>query len=82
MPDGYTGFQDEAGRLWDVLWMASLAARRNREADRLTMCVHVRDIRKDLHDSMAPPRKHFSIVALSGGAAGEPVITIMFPEDD
>ena len=81
LPDGYLGYQDEKGRLWDVVWMASHAARRNRNADRVTMCVHVRDIRKDLRDSMAAPRKHFPIVAIGGGDAGT-VITIMFPEDD
>ena len=80
LPDGYSGYQDEKGRLWDVVWMASHAARRNRNADRVTMCVHVPDIRKDLRDSMAAPRKHFPIVAIGGGDAG--VITIMFPEDD
>ena len=82
LPEGYRGYQDEKGRLWDVIWMASHAARRKRNSDRVTMCVHVRDIRKDLRDSMAPPRKHFPIVAIGGGDAGEPVITIMFPEDD
>ena len=82
LPDGYRGFQDERGRLWDVVWMASHAARSNRNTDRVTMCVHVRDIRKDLHDSHRPPRKHFPILAIGGGDAGEPVITIMFPEDD
>ena len=46
------------------------------------MCVLVRDLRKDLRDSMNPPRKHFPIVAIGAGDAGEPVITIMFPEDD
>ena len=82
LPQGYSGYQDEKGRLWDLIWMASHAARRNRNTDRVTMCVHVRDIRKDLRDSMAAPRKHFPIVAIGGGDAGEPVITIMFPEDD
>ncbi len=82
LPDGYRGFQDEKGRLWDVVWMASHAARLNRDIDRFTMCVLVRNIRKDLHDSHSTPRKHFPIVAIGGGDAGEPVITIMFPEDD
>ena len=52
------------------------------DRDRVRMCVLVRDIRKDLRDSMNPPRKHFPIVAIGAGDAGEPVITIMFPEDD
>ena len=29
-----------------------------------------------------PPRKHFPIVAIGAGDAGEPVVTVMFPEDD
>ncbi len=82
LPERYRGYQDEKGRLWDVIWMASHAARRNRNSNRVTMCVHVRDIRKDLRDSMAPPRKHCPIVSIGGGDVGEAVITIMFPEDD
>ena len=82
LPEGYRGFQDEAGRLWDVLWMAITYARANRDKDRFTMCVHVRDIRQDRRDSQRPPRKHFPVVAIGPGDQGEPVITVMFPEDD
>ena len=82
LPEGYCGFQDEAGRLWDVLWMARHYARRASDRDRVTMCVLVRDIRKDLRDSNRPPRRHFPVVAIGAGDAGEPVATIMFPEDD
>ena len=82
LPEGYRGFQDERGRLWDVVWMAHHYARRASNTDRVTMCVLVRDIRKDLRDSSRPPRKHFPIVAIGGGDQGEPVATVMFPEDD
>ena len=82
LPEGYRGFQDERGRLWDVLWMAITYARANRDKDRFTMRVHVRDIRKDLRDSQRPPRKHFAVVAIGSGDQGEPVITVMFPEED
>ncbi len=82
LPDGYQGFQDERGRLWDVLWMARHYALRASSSDRVRMCVLVRDIRKDLRDSNRPPRKHFPIVAIGGGDDGGPVITVMFPEDD
>ena len=82
LPDGYQGFQDERGRLWDVLWMARHYALRASNSDRVRMCVLVRDIRKDLRDSHRPPRKHFPIVAIGGGDQGEAVITIMWPEDD
>ena len=82
LPEGYRGFQDERGRLWDVLWMARHYALRASDSDRVRMCVLVRDIRKDLRDSNRAPRRHFPIVAIGAGDAGEPVITVMFPEDD
>ena len=82
LPEGYLGFQDERGRLWDVLWMARHHALRASNSDRVRMCVLVRDIRKDLRDSKRPPRRHFPIVAIGSGDRGEATITIMFPEDD
>lgn len=82
LPKGYRGFQDEAGRLWDVLWMARHYALRASDRDRVTMCVHVRDIRKDLRDSNRAPRKHFPILAIGSGDAGEPVMTVMFADED
>ena len=82
LPDGYQGFQDERGRLWDVIWMARCYALRASNTDRVTMCVLVRDIRKDLRDSNRPPRRHFPIVAIGAGDEGEAVVTILFPEDD
>ena len=82
LPEGYLGFQDEGGRLWDVLWMARHHALRASDSDRVRMCVLVRDIRKDLRDSCRPPRRHFPIVAIGAGDRGEAAITIMFPEDD
>ena len=82
LPEGYRGFQDEAGRLWDVLWMAHHYACRATNSDRVRMCVLVRDIRKDLRDSNRPPRRHFPIVVIGAGDDGRPAITIMFPEDD
>ncbi len=82
LPEGYQGFQDERGRLWDVLWMARHYALRASDSDRVRMCVLVRDIREDLRDSNRAPRKHFPIVAIGAGDEGEPVVTVMFAEDD
>ena len=82
LPEGYRGYQDERGRLWDVLWMARHYALRASNRNRVTMCVLVRDIRKDLRDSHRAPRRHFPIVAIGDGDGEEPTITIMFPEDD
>lgn len=82
LPEGYKGFQDESGRLWDVVWMAHHYARRAPNSDRIRMCVLVRDIRKDLHDSHRHPRKHYPVVAIGAGDNSEPVITIMWPDED
>ena len=82
LPEGYRGFQDEAGRLWDVLWMARHYALRASGSDRVRMCVLVRDVRKDLRDSNRAPRRHFPIVAIGADDEGRPAITIMFAEDD
>ena len=49
LPEGYTAVSRTSdGRLWDVLWMAHHYALRASNSDRVTMCVLVRDIRKDL----------------------------------
>ena len=82
LPEGYRGFQDERGRLWDVLWMARHYALRASGSDRVRMCVLVRDVRKGLRDSHRSPRRHFPIVAIAAGDDGGPAITITFPEDD
>ena len=63
--------QDERGRLWDVVWMASLAARRG--ADTYTIVATMADGRK----------RRVTLVGVAGpGDDGEPIVTIMFPEDD
>ena len=82
LPEGYLGFQDERGRLWDVLWMARHYALSASNSGRVRMSVLVRDIRKDLRDSNRLPHKHSAIVVIGAGDENQPVITIMFPEDD
>jgi hypothetical protein len=68
--------QDETGRLWDVLAMAHLAARGRPDSDRLSFSVlrigsgHLR-----------PSRVTLALV-IGPGDQGEPVITIMQPEED
>jgi len=69
-------YQDEAGRLWDVLWMARLAARRGGERLAYQLyCVPrggrgVRARLTTLHMHIGP------------GDQGEPVITILMPNED
>jgi len=73
VPPGVVG-QDEAGRLWDILWMFSLAARRAAGA-LLAFELYVRN------DNRKPRRVQLKAIC-GPGDAGEPVITIMLPEED
>lgn len=75
VPQGLEGVQHERARLWDVLWMASLAARRSPDGStRLPFKVSVLT-RDQLHQTL-------SLLADVGPGDGwEPVITIGFPSD-
>ena len=72
VPRGTT-CQDQSGRLWDVVWMLYLAIRRSR-GDRLTYSLLVRKGRRLYKRTLS---------AVCGpGDEGEPVITVMLPEED
>ena len=68
-------YQDESGRLADVLWMCYLAAQKT-EGNQCLFTVY--RISKGAAEPTAIKLK--SIV--SGGDDGEPVLTIMLPEED
>lgn len=59
------------GRLWDVLWMASLAARRGSEQITFSLIL-------PYHRATMATLK----MVCGPGDEGEPVITIMLPEED
>ena len=69
--------QDMAGRLWDVLWMGFIGARRNTNSAtflyKLTVVPRPGYGRKRLRTLKC---------MITGGDQGEPVITIMLPEED
>jgi hypothetical protein len=70
--------QDEAGRLWDVVFMAHNAIRRSRAGGtRLLFQLHVRNTNR--HGT--PPLVTLALVTGPGDNA-EPVVTIMLPEED
>jgi len=77
VPPGVTG-QDEAGRLWDILWMLRFAIRRARPGvDRLPVALYVRN------DNRAP--KLVKLVATCGALDiddPQPAITMMMPDED
>lgn len=80
--------QDVKGRLWDLLWMFSVAARRCRNTHIVFFSVLFEIIREDgmWADLPLPARiiqKEVRMKAICGpGDQGEPVITIMLPEED
>lgn len=76
VPEGCEGVQDESGRLWDVCWMAMVAARRAGASDRVQVEVLV--VRRK--GGAAELQK--LVMAIGGGDQGEPVLTVMYPEDD
>jgi len=69
--------QDETGRLWDVLWMAWLAAKANKDADRASFTVN----RVPRDSRTGQPTQVTLLLDIGPGDAGEPVITIGFAED-
>jgi hypothetical protein len=69
--------QDEKGRLWDVLWMLRCAIGRGGSGSEISFGVHVRnDNRED-----TPPLVRLK-AACGPGDAGEPVVTVMLPDED
>ena len=77
VPEGVTG-QDEAGRLWDVIWMTRFAILRSHgHNDRLPVALYVRN------DNRAA--KLIKLIATCGALDmddPQPAITILLPDED
>ena len=77
VPPGVTA-QDEAGRLWDIVWMLRFAIRKARPgADRLPFALYVRN------DNRAA--RLVKLVATCGPLDiddAQPAITVMMPDED
>jgi hypothetical protein len=69
--------QDESGRLWDVLWMAKLAAGAARRGDQTPFKLH----RVPRDGKTGEPMPVTLLLDIGPGDEGEPVITIGFAED-
>ena len=78
VPPGVTG-QDEAGRLWDVVWMLRFAIIRSQPGtSRLTVALYVRN--SDSH-----PARLVKLIATAGAVDIDdpaPAITVMLPDED
>ena len=70
-------YQDESGRLWDVLWMARQAARKG-QGPRLAFQLY----RVPRGGRGKSPRLVTLSMVIGPGDDGEPVITIMMPGED
>ena len=77
VPEGVTG-QDEAGRLWDVVWMTRFGILRARPgADRIPVAFYVRN---DNHRA-----KLVKLIATCGSLDmddPQPAITVIMPDED
>jgi hypothetical protein len=69
--------QDEAGRLWDVLWMLLLAIRRSDGGPEVRFGVHVRNDNRE----RTPPLVRLKAVC-GPDDDGSPCITVLLPEED
>ena len=69
--------QDEAGRLWDVVWLLRLAVGRSDGGPEVRFGVHVRDDNRE----GTPPLVRLRAVC-GPGDQGEPVVTVLMPEED
>jgi hypothetical protein len=71
-------FQDEAGRLWDLVWMLACAARRGPSGkDTIRFALHVRNDNRE----RTPPLVRLKAVCGPGDDSA-PVITVMEPDED
>lgn len=77
VPEGVTG-QDEAGRLWDIVWMTRFAILRARPGcDRIPVALYVRN------DNRAA--RLVKMIATCGALDmddPQPAITLMLPDED
>lgn len=67
--------QDEAGRLWDILWMLRVAIGKSTKGDMVKFGVYVRN------DNRRPKLRHLKSICGPGDTAA-PVITVMMPDED
>ena len=71
-------YQDESGRLWDVLWMAFNAIRRAPGGTQIEYQLY-----RVPRDGKSVEARLTSLKLVCGpGDAGEPVVTIMLPGED
>ena len=79
VPEGVVA-QDEGSRLWDILWMLRCQIRRS-QGDTLHFQLYVRNY--NLSTDGLTRRDLVALKAICGpGDSGEPVVTVMLPDED
>lgn len=74
VPESVSGWQDETGRLWDILNLLRLRAK-NEASHYLQFRV------RDQNEPKGPPETVTLVAHCGPGDSAEPVLTIMLPED-
>ena len=72
-------YQDQAGRLWDVLYLAAVKARSLRARRQNQLLYELRVVPRPGHDH---PRLRILKLVIGPGDDAEPVATIMLPNED
>jgi hypothetical protein len=72
--------QDENGRLWDVLWMTRFAIARHRGQSQSRARVELDRVPRE--GRAVRPRSVELVAVIGPGDEGEPVLTIMQPDED
>ncbi len=72
-------YQDQAGRLWDVLYLAAAKARSLRDRRQNQLLYELRVVPRPGHDH---PRLRTLKLVIGPGDDAEPVATIMLPNED
>ena len=87
VPEGVSG-QDEAGRLWDVVWMLRFAIRKAQHGQtRLPFALYVRNLSRRSEAKADDNRKPrlIKLIATCGALDSDdaqPAITLMLPDED
>lgn len=72
-------YQDISGRLWDVLWMASFAIHRSKGVG----CLLLYELFRVPRDGRGRKVRRTTLKLITGpGDMGEPVVTILLPNED
>lgn len=82
LPDNYHGCQDITGRFWDILTcLKNAIVRSDVHGDQICFSVYVRAVNNNGSDAHQVKPEQLKAV-VSPDDNGEPVFTVMFPDED